>query len=88
LDADTDDGGVPDGAEVDAGTDPLDPSDDVEVPDDTGPGADDTGADDPGKFTGGGGCSCTTAEGEGPGAGSWLALLGLLGLLRRRRQAG
>lgn len=72
LDADTDEGGVPDGEEVGRGTDPLDASDDFTV-EKGGPGA---------YY---GGCACTT--GAAPGAGGGLMGLALaLGVMLRRKR--
>jgi MYXO-CTERM domain-containing protein len=71
-DADTDDGGVDDGIEVDRGTNPLDPSDDL--PEEGGAGA----------YYGGCG-ACSSASGSGTGA-LWLGLLAVA-LVRRRRAA-
>ena len=75
LDADTDDGGVNDGEELDRGSDPFDPSDDFP---DTGETSDtlDTGVVDT-MYKGGGGCSCSTA----PESKSVPALAGIFGLL-------
>jgi len=86
IDADTDDGGVPDGEEVERGSDPLDPSDDDPIITDTGPTDTGTAITPPeitGKYVGGcsDGCSST---GGAPGL-AWLAAVGLLGVVRRRR---
>lgn len=74
LDPDTDDGSIKDGVEVERGTDPLDPSDDV--PNDTNNGG---ASEGPGRIRGsalGGGCSAA-GEAQG-GAPSPLWPLGLL----------
>ena len=95
LDADTDDGGVPDGDEVELGTDPLDPSDDVAIPGgDTGDTGDtgeiDSGTPDTGtsfKDYYSGGCGCSSAPEQAPNAAVWMAagLVGV-GLISRRRR--
>ena len=76
LNTDTDAGGVPDGEEVERGTDPLNPEDDHDAgePIDTG------------SVKGGGGCDCATSEAPPAGLGAALAaLLAAVGLSRRRR---
>ena len=77
TDADTDDGGVDDGTEVDNGTDPFDPEDDF--PDTSSPGLDDTSVPS-GLAKGGGGCSC------GGGAPAGGLLVALMALVARRRR--
>lgn len=76
--ADTDLGGIPDGIEVERGTDPLDPSDDFG--EDLGPN--NTGTPDD--------CDCTTvrASGNVPAPITWLGLFAaaLFGLVIRRRR--
>jgi uncharacterized protein (TIGR03382 family) len=72
LNPDTDGGGVPDGEEVQRGSDPLDPSDDqaftTEPPEALS-----------GRYLGGCGCAST----DGGLSVGWLLLL--LGVARRRR---
>jgi MYXO-CTERM domain-containing protein len=82
LDADSDDGGVIDGEEVSAGTNPLDPTDDVPGPDDSG--LDDTGdsIDDVGLPKGGGGLSCATTTSQP----WWAGVVAALGALWARRK--
>jgi MYXO-CTERM domain-containing protein len=82
LDSDSDDGGVPDGEEVDNGTDPMDGSDDI-ASSDTAAAGGDTGLDgDPSKDEGScGGCA---SQGAAPQRG-WLVFGLLIGLLRRRK---
>ena len=79
-DEDTDDGGVGDGVEVDRGTDPLDPADDVA---DTGLDDTDIAIDTDTARWLQGGCGCESA----PSGAIWLALpmLALLGGRRRSR---
>ncbi len=77
---DTDEGGVGDGDEIDAGTDPLDGTDDFPAsdPEDSGEPSVKTGV-----VSGGGGLACSATRGAA--GGLWLALLGLLLPLARRR---
>ena len=81
LETDTDGGGVDDGDEVAAGTDPLDPSDDLPPADDDDD--DDVSDDDDDDDTEPPGCSCSV-EGSTPPLSGLLALL-LAGLVVRRR---
>ena len=72
-DADTDDGGVPDGEEVFRSSDPLDPSDDFPLEDEA-------------YIVKGGGCECSTGPtGQPRSLTIWLAA-GFALLWRRRRQ--
>ena len=77
-DADTDDGGVDDGDEVEAGTDPLDGSDDVPV---------DAGEDPltelESRYTGGSGMQCGSTQMPVGFAALFLGFFGVL-VLRRR----
>jgi len=102
-DADTDDGGVNDGDEIDNGTDPLDGSDDFpgddddsagddddSAGDDDDTGDDDTGDDDLDAGEVAGGCKCALRSGRGPApwaAVAWVLAL-LLGWRHRRGRAG
>jgi MYXO-CTERM domain-containing protein len=74
LNPDTDGGGVPDGEEVQRGSDPLDPSDDF--PEEQPPSA------IPGQYLGG---ACVGCANSGSPMGAWLLGLLGLGLVRRRR---
>jgi uncharacterized protein (TIGR03382 family) len=76
-DGDTDDGSVGDGVEVDRGSDPLDPADDVP---DTGLDDTDIALDTDTRRWLQGGCSCDTA----PGGLVWL-VLPVVAVLRRRK---
>ncbi|PJB48973.1 MAG: hypothetical protein CO108_01355 [Deltaproteobacteria bacterium CG_4_9_14_3_um_filter_63_12] len=81
---DTDLGGIPDGVEVDRGTDPLDPSDDYEG--NANEGGEDIGGN--GNLAGKGddcGCSVADTSSSLPAHGILLLFVGLL--LRRRRWA-
>ncbi|MCB9741462.1 MAG: hypothetical protein H6740_02535 [Alphaproteobacteria bacterium] len=71
---------MPDGEEVEAGTDPLDPADDLPAGDDTGI-VDDTGVG--GKNTGGGGCGCASSGRRAGRRGLVFLLLGLVGMRRK-----
>ncbi len=78
-DADSDDGGVNDGDEIDAGTDPLDGSDDFPVDETENPLTELESV-----YLGGSGIQCGSTQMPVGFAGLFLGILGLLALRRRR----
>ena len=86
LDADSDDDGLDDGTELDLGSDPNNPDTDGDgIPDGEEGDGDSDGDGIPDLLDpDAGGCSCATSPG-GAGAATLALLLGLIGLLLRRR---